>query len=429
MKEIADKMCGEIPGLLCGGQVISLLFYADDILIISLDEEGAMKAITKLSELCKSVGLEISKEKSKIVSATLKLEGEENQDSLKTVLFQKYLGVLLQIGIQTAFLESKVQTAEKYAISCISLASSSPDPVLFARNIWVFVALPAILYGTECVPLTKVEIEKIEKIQHRVARYILQIGTNSATPITYLLGGMRPFFCVYWERVLKYYATMSNYDDTRLAKKALEESKKMGSNSSYMKLVGEIWSTIGWDGDKESVRQYVDKYTIEYINEERLRCYPTCKLLRKSEIGNVTQYSRMTEMCESRKEYHSFLLFDAGLGNRTPIDGMESIKECILCINDGQIKKLCEDHMMFECTAMENIRDKIGINDLLRVKGWENMSHEVKYKNYWCDHMDSKELERRTVLAVKLRETYMSAAKILLKRKTVISRLNEQFLN
>ena len=426
MKTIAEGMCELTSGLTCNGKLISLIFYADDILIISMNEEEALEAINLLTELCRSVGLQISREKSKIVSASIN-DTLGEQDSLEMVLHQKYLGVFLQIGIQTAFLESKVNTAEKYARSCMSLASSSPDPVLFASIIWSNVAVPTILYGTEAVLLTMSEIRKIESIQHSVARYVLQIGEKSASPSTYLLGGFRPFFCVYWERVLKYYATIMTYDESKLARNALEENKRMGPGNPYVKMVDEIWTAIGWDGNKESIRDFVDAYSVKFINDERIRCYSSCRLLRKSDMGHVTQKSRMPFMSDVRKAYHNFILYDAGLGNRTPIPGFESIKQCILCINDGDVNELKEDHMLFECPPMESIREKYGINIMVSDKGWEHLSADDKYKAYWTEDMGLIELERRTNLASNVKKVYMDAAHTLLRRKEVLERLNYHF--
>ena len=404
-------------GLTCAGTLMNCIIYADDILIISTDKELADKGMNHLVPLCAKVGLKISKEKSKVVCKKIKdkVEGEESE-GLEEVLMQAYLGVEMVIGRQVNFLGSRVNIAMKYFISCKSLANSSPDPVLFATTIWFRVAIPSILYGTESVILSTEEIMKIEGIQSNLGKFVLQLHGKAANVLANLLAGFKPFQTIYYERVLKYYCTMKNYDDSHWAKKALLENERMGMDSEYTKRIGEIWSLLGWDGEESTITYYANRHGTQYINKERKDHYASCKLLPKSSPDKMTHKSKMLGFDVYSRAFNEFVTYDAGLGNRKPIHGEEPIKICVLCRNDGLLKDGGEEHLLFGCKAMEEARNYLGMSSQLGPD--ENSLHNdsEKYKLFWYKKMSTGDLKRRIQLAMEMRDIYLDAVGEILKR-------------
>ena len=402
-------------GLTCGGVLINCIVYADDILIISTDKRLAEKGLNHLIPLCAEVGLNISKEKSKIVCMNAK-EKEEGatQEGLEEVLMQSYLGVEMVIGKQVNFLGSRLRLAMKYFTSCKSLASSSPDPVLFATTIWFRVALPSIMYGTESIILTPYEIMEIEKIQSNLGKFILQLHGKAANVLANLLAGFKPFQSIYYERVLKYYCTMKNYDEFHWAKKALEESQRMGSDSAYAKRIGEIWTLLGWDGEEATIKYYTDLHGVNYINKERQAHYASCKLLGKSSLETIALKSHMLSHDVYGKAYHEFMTFDAGLGNRKPLDNEQPLKICVLCRNDGLLRDSGEAHLLFECGAMEGARIKLDMNSLLSEEGLDGDDIHARYKNFWTENVGRKTIVKKLTFAMEMRDIYLDAVGIIL---------------
>ena len=415
VRDIAEDSMNWDTGIPCGSWTVNALFYADDILLLATNEKLARESLAKLKSKCEKIGLNISMEKSKIVGMVEKKKSEgDGGDDLDTVLNQRYLGVEQNLRSNRAFLDSRVSMARKYANSCKALASTSPDPVLFVHTIWFMVALPGILYGTECILLSEDDVKKIESIQSNLAKFALQIHANSANIIAQLLGGFRPFFAIYWERILKYYTTMKKYDDFHWGKKALNENIRMGESSEYLDRVGKIWTTIGWDGEEKSIRGCIDTYTSRHINEERVKCYKTCRLLTKSTVEKVTNTSRMKFFGEKRKTYHEFITYDAGLGNRHPLPGEDTIKLCPLCLNDGKLVSLEEEHVLLECEALEQIRIRNGIRNMITRWEKEGNSENDNYKKFWMEaNLDDKELTRRIHLAKEIRDIYLEATTII----------------
>ena len=60
------------------------------------------------------------------------------------------------------------------------MANSSPDPVLFATEMWKKIALPAIFYGCEVLPIRKAELTHVDAVAAGVGKYILQLNKSAA---------------------------------------------------------------------------------------------------------------------------------------------------------------------------------------------------------------------------------------------------------
>ena len=411
MCDIAEKMNNANSILRCDGMGMSCLFYADDILLICPTETCILKAIKELEGICGTVGLKVSLEKSKIVTTVIKdCDKIRGKDTLEMVLHQNYLGVTLQIGLQSIFLESRVEKAIKLASNCMSIAKSSPSPFLFATVIWGQVALPSILHGTEVIILTDGEIREIEKQQNRLAKFILQVHRNSAGVVTQLLAGMMPFYAVYMTKVLKYYVKMNKYQDSHWTKKALKECERLDKDSEYIKKVGKMAEILNWDGEEDTLEDTIASYTVRKINEDREEHRSSCNLLPRSTRENIVCKSPMDNCDPLSKVYHEFITYNAGLGNRHPIPDYVRTKKCVLCVNDGRDKKLNEKHLLFSCEAMTMPRVNSGVEEFKQRK--ENSGKDIHslYRSYWCEAETSALLNKRIKAAKKMKDIYIEAA-------------------
>ena len=61
--------------------------------------------------------------------------------------------------------------ASSYRGTCISLAYDEPDIVDLALSIWSNIAMPSLLFGTECVKFSKQVLGNISTQQSRVAKF------------------------------------------------------------------------------------------------------------------------------------------------------------------------------------------------------------------------------------------------------------------
>ena len=153
----------------------------DDATIIAKDEKTLIKTLNILEEIGKENGLELSEEKTKI----MRIRGPENGDKVGRFKVEKearYLGI--QIGGKGRNIfhaENKIwlEKAEKRANSVLSQIKKSADKVIVGKAIWKLMAIPALLFGRSVVTSTKTNIEKLQRVENRVWRYLLGVGGYS----------------------------------------------------------------------------------------------------------------------------------------------------------------------------------------------------------------------------------------------------------
>ena len=157
------------------------LWLADDATIIANSKENASKALKALEKAGGKCGLELSTQKTKIVQIRGNKTVEEIGD-YKIEEEVKYLGI--QIGgrgrdIFQAENRNWIQRAEKKANEIISQIKKSFDKVIIGKAIWKMMSLPGILFGRAVVVTSKTAIEKLQRIENKVWRYLLGIGGYS----------------------------------------------------------------------------------------------------------------------------------------------------------------------------------------------------------------------------------------------------------
>ena len=113
MAGLGEKLHAMKEGVNFSGQVISALFFADDLVLISRTKvRGMERMLREVSRFCKGMYMKLSVEKTAILS-----NGQEGQvwkvelgtPDLEATLVGKYLGVEIQVkGRNLARLERRV---------------------------------------------------------------------------------------------------------------------------------------------------------------------------------------------------------------------------------------------------------------------------------------------------------------------------------
>ena len=181
IKELNKKMKGYKTSIV----TIRSLFFADDGLLISGSEEEAAKDIKVLQDVAREYGLAINKEKSNIMwinknSTHTEIEGIQIKPGMK------YLGIWFEDtkDIFKNHKENKIRLAERLANNTHSVLMRSCNRLIVGKAYWKNVALPAIIYGSGVIIWNKKEQEKLQVIQNKVCRKMLNAprwATNSAT--------------------------------------------------------------------------------------------------------------------------------------------------------------------------------------------------------------------------------------------------------
>ena len=163
-------------------ELVQILLYADDMVIICDSEQGLVEMVEKLDEVTQAWRLCISQEKTKIMTITQKpkpppvkivLRGEE----LENVEKFKYLGrTFTSTPDLTAEIDARIQAAAatfyKYAAA---LYRSKEISLENKMRIFKATVIPTLLYGSETWAPTKEHLRRLTVAQNQWIRYCLGI--------------------------------------------------------------------------------------------------------------------------------------------------------------------------------------------------------------------------------------------------------------
>ena len=157
------------------------LWLADDATLIADNLPNLLDLLDTLEKTGKKNGLEINKEKTKI----MRIRGpdtEEKVGELEVVKETKYLGVKVGGRGRNIFeRENKklLEKAEEKVNALLAQIKKSADKVIVGKAIWKLMALPAILFGRAVIPTCDSLIEGLQRLENRVWRDLLGIGGYS----------------------------------------------------------------------------------------------------------------------------------------------------------------------------------------------------------------------------------------------------------
>ena len=294
---------------------LSVLFFADDGLILTQSIGSAERAIAKLINIGARCGLEINKVKSKVIIFNAK-ETPEKIGNIKVATEIEYLGIKLE-NKRNCFKRQKelsISKAEQMANLTYPIIAQSCNKILIGKTFWKSVALPSILYGASILGYTKTEIEKLQIIENKVYRQILgapryaQVGTlrgeiGASSMLTRVRGGQ-----------LKYLKYVEGNDEWQLLQRIMQEKHEFANDpwfNSTMECLRETnlkyddlleigksqvndkikkWDTKIWEeeiGSKNSLVIY-RKYKKEIKSEEEIYDNrPASEILYQARTNNL----------------------------------------------------------------------------------------------------------------------------------------------
>jgi len=398
MAGLGEKLHAMKEGINFNGQVISALFFADDLVLISRTKvRGMERMLREVSRFCHGVYMKLSVEKTIILSCgtqghTWKIE--PGTPDLESNLVGKYLGVELQVkgrNLVKPREDRMVCVAQNYANTIMGVTRSGLDRSLVAHTLWERCAIPAILYAVESMVLSNNVTRKLDSIQHQVARFILQLPSSSAMVAGYMDAGFKPMRDRIKERVALYvWDIMHKKQDPILS--GTFDAVIGARDDPWARMVGDLVADLGLDvfeGPKTRLKKRLIQTSIKGVLEQKrqlvsLNCMPTPQIWFKlqphvcdSKVGGVLNRLRAG---------------DAGLGNRRPNIHGSATKWCPLCLSKGIVNHLSEHHVVVSCQAVAYERSTTGLGALMTgrsrsdtailtgILGGDNVSKEVLLK-------------------------------------------------
>ena len=301
LPQIYDQNCDPVK---LGGQNLSCLLWADDLMIVSKSAEGLQTAIDKTYMFYKKFRLEMNSDKTKVLifnKRGLKINNYQftaGGNQIEIVDKYQYLGIKLkasgsmQLAVDELFVKANrawftisnilYQNKRLAVKKAIQLFDSLIRPImLYACEFWLPFMLPTKCFESKNNLLKFWEKLGAEVLNQKVCRMILSV--HKRTSRLAVLGelGRYPIFIPALKLCLKYESQLSRSDPNSMINRAWLEMKQLPLIDTYYKRVSNIKSLLNIDnliGSKERMGTHIDnklkgsfdRFFLDEINQVKL---------------------------------------------------------------------------------------------------------------------------------------------------------------
>ena len=235
--------------------IISILLYADDIVIMS-DCEAKLQAMLKcLNDWCKQWGLVINFEKSKIVhfrpcsKSRSDIEFQCGDDVIETVNQYKYLGVIISEHLDFSLMSKVVSQSASRALGLLIAKDKAFGGMPFQcfQKCYESLVQSVLNYSSELWGTRS--YSWVNAVQNRACRYYLGLGRYAPNQA---INGDMGWKCpehLQWLAVTRRWCRMLHMDDGRLTKQIFAAYLTWANSAckTWFFRVLEFYSEIGHD--------------------------------------------------------------------------------------------------------------------------------------------------------------------------------------
>ena len=382
MVEWGKELESSKVGFRIGAVVISALFFADDVLLISRTSEGLKKLLLISTRHCKMMRMQMSTKKSQVISPSKDTWDLFDDDgnvyvSLDKVLSYKYLGVdVFNTLTRTSNFKQKkcILTAKRYKAATRYLSRRGPDVVDISRCAWSCVAIPALTFGTEFVLLSQTTIDSLERVQGSWAKETLGLPIYTPNLVAQVLMGVPTVKEVIWNLQLKAFVRLNNMKESRLAAQALWEHRYGGWDSPYLKYINSLREKVGLLVLPEAIHEIEEatrRVTIQEVNEKM------AKFKEKPVMRRFTKVKRARSAMEgeSARWINRMIMGVSGVN----LAGGEGEWQTN-CKEDG--RKDTELHCMTSCVATARARKETGVLRFFNIARMKGIKLKSAYRQF-----------------------------------------------
>ena len=372
LSELSRRMKRSGLGVrLPSGELVNILLFADDIIILADNPEDLLSMKSILEQWCRDFRMKISAAKTSVITPDTDLEclitdlisGEV--DVIEHVSHYKYLGIL-QFSTPKRTSKSKsdlmITRAKQFKSTILRTSMPYVDRIAACSSIWINVALPSILYGTEVIPVAESTISELESIQNSLGKSILGLPVSTANPVINIELGWKPIGLHIAKSKLGYFKRVSDssFKGSPLVKSCMIWNVA-SQTSLYMKNLNEsleIFFPTGGSIESLTVKAVHEHY--EAVISAQVQLLPSLRLLpipRKWWKPAPHLFGARWRTVITR-----FKVMNAGLGNRDAYRAADAVadsggrvKICPLCLNGDNN----EVHLLIQCKRLNYCRTKI----------------------------------------------------------------------
>ena len=356
-------------GIKIGAELITALFFADDLVLISgTPKTGMIKLLKLVDNFCKDNKMSLATSKTFIISnASYNICWPINDETIEEVLVAKYLGVNIQLRGRSMigqYEDIMIRRATSYAYSIMSLTRGGLDRALIAKRIWETCAIPSILYCVEAISVKKSTITELERIQNMVGRFILQVPASTSRALAWMDAGLMPMQYRIYLRQAGFIYDIFNKKNNPTLLKILREHLDNPSDpwtKSWRKiesLVGNIFKFKKKQLLQIAVTQKAVAYVLN-VKRQHSTIFTTPQPWNWFKLQKHVNDSRSSKiLCQVRGG-------NAQLGNRYKNRYGFKYDVCPHCELLGLNIKLSESHVIFECPIVAKLRRDLYISNFM----------------------------------------------------------------
>ena len=380
-----DRLAREVRALNLGvpaaGKRLSLLLYADDIVLLADSQEELQRMLGAVQAFCRRWRVQVNMSKTKVMafgaSGVKNLHIVWEGKKLEEVAEYKYLGLMIEKrGSWKKEKEKMLRKAKRAAAMAWTLAVRAGDmSVKGMNNMWTALVRPHLEYGAEVLSMRV--WEDAEKVMRKVGRRVLKCGNR--LPNDAIVGelgwmsmrGRRMLLRLsYWGKVLA-------MDGQRWVKRVYEHGRaRLEGNANantWCKLTREWLLELGLDAEWNAQAvgpEWQEKVRGMIVEREarlwRLRAVKNAKLeeyVRWKHKPGMEEYL-MHPMAQQRRLWTKMrggcleLRIETGRWERLTVSGVQvlvprRLRRCKLCFGGVEDAR----HVLFCCPAYRQTRE------------------------------------------------------------------------
>ena len=157
------------------------------------------------------------------------------------------------------------EKAEAYRHSTVAKARSSPNPYIFFKYLWSGKAVQGITYGLEAGPVSIACLNKLEIIQSKMAKSILDIPLNSQNWVSYIGLGLKPIWYYTYLNICNFFIKTFEREGNYIGDNLKVELESLNSSSPMVSRVKYILSKIDADIN-DDIEMKLNEYVVKSVN-------------------------------------------------------------------------------------------------------------------------------------------------------------------
>ncbi len=285
--------------------IIPGLFFADDVVLMANTENHLKSLLGTLCGQFQHKKLEVNWPKTKVLkmgpgSSTiiqwdiLEIDGRLLGTIEETNIY-KYLGVKLgRSSLISHHMRGTLTNTLRKVGLIKAMARSAPDRRRVADVLWRQWAKPAILYATEVLPLPTTWIQRIERQQNKMARWILGTSPQASSAGAHGELGWHSIKGEIMKRKLVYYGKILRMDDSRWPRQVMLETIDRNSSTTWRKNIHNALQELGQQGITCPGKNWAKQVKMQWkrweqaqwrsavSHDQRLQCYPKARISKKA---------------------------------------------------------------------------------------------------------------------------------------------------